>query len=426
MMAPNKIGTYSILSQIAIGGMAEIYLAKQENVYNIWRKVAIKRITKKLWGDQEVENMFCNEARVHSLLSHPNIVQFYEFGEDKESYFIAMEYVDGISLRQFIDAMIANKTPIPLEYCLQITAQILAGLQHAHEQADSTGTSLGLVHRDITPVNILLSRDGYVKVCDFGVVKSTLNQTLTQVGVIKGKFRYMSPEQIDGDILDARTDIFSCGTILWEMLTGKRLFDQQSDGHIAQAIRSGIYPKPSSIRNDLPTGVDIVVRKSLAPTRQKRYSSAREFQQDCELLLKQLPYNHKQPHFSVYLAAQLDHKRLPHQQGELSPAGNKTPSFPSLSKTNPIMSMPAAEQSYETSQYTAAPAETTEATERIALPSRWGKWVSRGILLPAQVFAGLTFIGNRLLIPLQKFQYSLRSKQHNWPEVRLTRTTSRQ
>src|SRR5688572_4027993 len=172
--------------------------------------------------------MFVDEARVQAHLDHPNIVQIYDFGEEKGSYYMAMELVHGATLRWVIDNATAVRRPIPMQHALRIAADVLCGLHYAHERTDDENTPLKLIHRDISPVNVLMSRAGIAKLCDFGVAKSELQRVMTRAGIVKGKFRYMSPEQINAEPLDRRADVFAVGTVLWEMLVGRRLFDHSS------------------------------------------------------------------------------------------------------------------------------------------------------------------------------------------------------
>ena len=301
-----QIGPYQIKEMLAAGGMAEIYLGQRTGPGGFEKSLVIKRITKKLLGDRDIEAMFKDEARVQAMLDHANVVQIYDFGEERGAYYIAMEFVAGATLRWVIDNANAVERPIPLEHALRITSDVLAGLHYAHALTDAEGTPLNLIHRDISPVNILVARSGVAKICDFGVAKSQLQSALTQAGHIKGKYRYMSPEQLGALPLDRRADVFSVGVCLWEMLTGERLFGHASDDDVVAAIRSGQYPAPSTRREGMPRAIDRIVRRALAPDPADRFRSARAFQLACEEILRLLPKPSNSVLLGEYICAELD------------------------------------------------------------------------------------------------------------------------
>jgi len=305
-MHPERVGPYEVIQPIASGGMAEVYLGRKTGPGGFEKRVVLKRITKKLLGDPEIEDMFVDEARVQALLDHPNVVQIYDFGEEGGSYYIAMEFVSGCTLRWVIDNAQAVKRPIPLQHALKITSDVCAGLDAAHNLKGPTGQPIGLIHRDISPVNVLISRNGVAKLCDFGVAKSQLQRVFTRVGIVKGKFRYMSPEQLDAEPLDPRADIFAVGVCLWELLSGRRLFDQADDEEIAEAVRSGEYPRASKYRSGMPRALDRVCRRALAPNRRDRFRTAREFQLACEEIMRLLPQGSCSATLGRYIGAELD------------------------------------------------------------------------------------------------------------------------
>jgi serine/threonine-protein kinase len=304
--ALQKIGPYAVEKLLASGGMAEIYLAKKRGPGGFEKSLVIKRITKKLLGNPEIEAMFLDEARVQSLLDHPNVVQIYDFGEAGGAYYMAMEFVAGATLRWVIDNALAVKRPIPVGHALRLASDILAGLNHAHQRKDKKGKRLGLIHRDISPVNILVARNGVAKLCDFGVAKSELQSVMTQVGMVKGKFRYMAPEQIQGRRLDHRADIFAVGVVLWEMLTGRRLFNQSREQDAVDAIIGGHFPAASKYRRDVPRPVDRLLRRALAADPRRRFKTARRFQLACEDLLRMMPETSNAALLADYVCAELD------------------------------------------------------------------------------------------------------------------------
>ena len=302
---PEKVGPYDVLGPLATGGMAEVYLARTMGPGGFEKQVVIKRIAKKLLGQEDVQAMFSDEARLQGLLNHQNIVQIYDFGLQEGDFFLVMEYVPGCSLRWLIDKAREENMPIPIGLAVRIAADILAGLHHAHNLKDLKGYPVNLIHRDISPVNILLSKNGIAKLIDFGVAKSQLQRQLTQVGILKGKFPYMAPEQLAGGSFDHRVDLFSVGVCLWEMLTGRRLFRFKNNNQVVRAILMGNYPLPSDYRSGIPKVLDRLVKKALTLEPDNRFQSAMAFQRECEDLLKHLPENANSLSFSNYLVAVL-------------------------------------------------------------------------------------------------------------------------
>jgi serine/threonine-protein kinase len=278
---PKKFGRYFLLDLLAQGGMAEIYRARLASADGAGRVIVIKRIQAGHGADQEFIQMFRSEIKVTMGFNHPNIVQLYDFGEENNQPYIAMEWVDGKNLRQLMARFIELKQRFPVDLAVQIIEQAACGLNYAHHFKDKiTGNALNIVHRDISPQNLIISFEGSVKVIDFGIAKASVNSEATRAGVIKGKPSYLSPEQINGDALDGRSDIFSLGTVLWELLAGKKLFAGDSDLAILKQIEScNTHVKPpSTINPDVPPELDYIVLRSLAKHRDKRYQTAEEFQ----------------------------------------------------------------------------------------------------------------------------------------------------
>jgi serine/threonine protein kinase len=301
-----RIGPYEVTELLAAGGMAEIFLGRKSGPGGFEKPLVVKRIHKKLLGDREIEAMFVDEARVQALLDHPHVVQIYDFGEDRGSYYIAMEYIAGATLRWVIDNAAAVRRPVPVAHALRIVGDVLAGLHYAHERTDNDGQPLRLIHRDISPVNILVARSGQAKLCDFGVAKSELQRAMTRVGTVKGKFRYMAPEQLNAEVLDRRADLFAVGCVLWELLVGRRLFDHAVEDDAVAAIRSGNYPDASDLRSDVPKSIDRVLRRALHPNRDKRYRTGRDFQLGLEDMLRSLPVATNAVVVGEYVSAELD------------------------------------------------------------------------------------------------------------------------
>ncbi len=222
---PVRFGKYLILDKIATGGMAELFQAKITSVEGFEKLVAIKKILPNLTQDKNLVNMFIDEAKLAAMLTHQNIVQIYDLGSMEGAYFIAMEYIHGKDLRVISRKAQGKKLPLPLEYALYIACRISSGLDYSHNLRDFQGNPLKLIHRDISPQNILVTYEGEVKIVDFGIAKAAKKTSDTKEGLIKGKVAYMSPEQAAGKVIDHRSDIFSTGILLWEMVTGKRMFE---------------------------------------------------------------------------------------------------------------------------------------------------------------------------------------------------------
>ena len=276
-----KFGRYFFLDLLAQGGMAEIYRARLASEDGAGRLIVIKRIQAGFDSNSEFLKMFKSEIKVTMGFSHPNIVQLFDFGEEQNQPYIAMEWVDGKNLRQIINRFHELNQALPIDLAVYIAEQSSAGLQYAHSYKDKiTGEPLNIVHRDISPQNILVSFEGGVKVIDFGIAKATTNSEATRAGIIKGKPSYLSPEQISGDILDGRSDVFALGIVLWEMLTGKKLFAGDNDLAILKLIEScQTHVKPPSTYNSkIPKELDYIVLKTLAKQREKRFQNAEELQ----------------------------------------------------------------------------------------------------------------------------------------------------
>ena len=269
---PLDFGKYRLLRKVAQGGMAEIFLA-QDKRGNI---CAIKRILPHLAHEENFIRMFIDEARIVSHLDHPNIAGVYDQGKVDGYYFIAMEFVQGHSLLALSDRAKSMKMPLPRGLLSYIVAELLAGLACAHSARDTKGRHLGIVHRDVTPQNVIISYDGEVKLIDFGVAKARARLTQTEAGFTKGKLSYMSPEQARGEELDARSDLFSVGIILYEITTGSRLFNKEGPGGILGAIVNDPIPPPTVKAKKFPKELERIVMKALDKSTSSRYQSADE------------------------------------------------------------------------------------------------------------------------------------------------------
>ena len=276
------LGKYELIRRLATGGMAELFLARASAMAGFEKLVVLKRILPAHAESEDFIRMFLAEARLAATLHHPNIVQVYDIGEQRGTYFFTMEYVQGQDLRRIVRAARRLQRALPLEHILHIIMGISAGLNHAHEKAGHDGTPLGIVHRDVSPSNVLVTYEGSVKIVDFGIAKAATAQTATIAGTLKGKIPYMSPEQCRGESVDRRSDIFSIGTLLWELTTGKRLFAGDNEFQTLNRVAQGDVPPPSSVRPDYPPELEQIVMKALQADPEQRYTTALDLQVDLE------------------------------------------------------------------------------------------------------------------------------------------------
>ncbi len=276
------VGKYRIVRRLAIGGMAEVFLAHTRSLHGFEKLVVLKRILPQYAENMEFVRMFLDEARLAAALDHPNIVHVHDVAEVGGSFFIAMEYIHGVSLLKVMRALTEARRPLPLEHALNIVIGVCAGLHHAHERIGLDGRPLGIVHRDVSPPNVLISFDGAVKVVDFGIAKANTATTSTGVGTLKGKIPYMSPEQCRTDPLDRRSDIFSIGIILYELTVGRRLFAADTEIAIIQKITTGGFPPPTSVHPAYPPELEALVMRALQLEVDARFPTARDLQVELE------------------------------------------------------------------------------------------------------------------------------------------------
>jgi serine/threonine protein kinase len=274
----SEFGSYHIVRHIGGGGMAQIYLAKTRGLAGFEKYLALKVINTDLADDDRFINMLIDEAKLTVGLNHVNICQVFDLGRAGNIYYIAMEYVDGIDVLELVNGLHAQGQMVPVEATALIARQIASGLHYAHSRKDPQGVPLNIVHRDISPQNILVSRAGEVKVVDFGIAKAAGMHTRTQAGVIKGKVHYMSPEQALGEAADARSDIFSTGIVLWEMLTSKMVYSGDNVRELVGRVRKAEIHPPSTYRPEVPPELDAIVMRALTRTREERYQTAHQLQ----------------------------------------------------------------------------------------------------------------------------------------------------
>jgi eukaryotic-like serine/threonine-protein kinase len=273
-IVPDTIGPYQVLERISAGGMAEVYKAKQTGADSFERPVAIKRILPHIARDPNFIAMFQAEAKLAVQLQHGNICQIYQLGRHDDSFYIALEYVDGRDVGAVLDYHQRAGRGIPLPQACYIISRALEGLDYAHNKRDAVGKPLNIIHRDISPPNLLISFEGEVKLIDFGLAKAVGSSIQTQAGIIKGKLAYMSPEQVRGTQLDGRSDVFALGIVFFELLTARRLFRRDSDLETFDAVRQCRIPRPSEFNPAIPEPLEQILLKALARNLDERYASA--------------------------------------------------------------------------------------------------------------------------------------------------------
>jgi serine/threonine-protein kinase len=279
-----KFGRYYLLDRIAVGGMAEVYRAVTRGVEGFRRTFVVKKILAEKASSPTFVRMFCDEARISARLHHPNIVQVYDFGHVGGSYFLAMEFLPGKDLSSLLRVLRAAKASVPPSLAAFIAREVALGLHHAHALRGSSGQPLGIVHRDVTPSNIMLLFAGNVKVLDFGIAK-VAEGAQAEGGGVKGKYGYLAPEQARGDDVDGRADVFALGVTLWEMLVGRRLFAGKNDLETLGNVLQKPVPAPSSLRPGVPPELDRIVLRALERARDQRYATAEEMARDCDAVL---------------------------------------------------------------------------------------------------------------------------------------------
>jgi serine/threonine-protein kinase len=271
------LGRYRVVDEIGVGGMASVHLARVDGPGGFQKWVAIKRIHPHLVEDDQFVDMFLDEARIAAGINHANVAQVFDLGKDENTYWIAMEYLHGEPLRELMRSVEEQQVTIPPHIAARICADAAEGLHGAHELRGRNGQLLNLVHRDVTPHNLFVTYEGYTKVVDFGIAKVVDRLASTRAGTLKGKLAYMSPEQVRGQEVDRRTDIFALGVVLWELTTNRRLFRMDTDLDTLEKVQACVVPLPSSIMPGYPAELEAVVMKALAQRKEERFQTAREF-----------------------------------------------------------------------------------------------------------------------------------------------------
>lgn len=362
-----QFGKYLLLEKVAAGGMAEVFLAKSAGAGGVNKFVAIKRILPQFSGHQEFIDMFKEEAKIAVNLNHGNVVSIFDFGIEKDSFFLVMEYVAGKNLRQIINEIKKINKTFSIEQVVYMIKEVAAGLDHAHRCVDSaTGRPLNITHRDMSPQNVMVSFEGEIKVIDFGIAKAESQLETTKAGTLKGKFGYMSPEQAEGFPIDPRTDIFALGIVLWELLANDRLFTANNEAAILRKIRDCQIPSIRKINPAVPPELERIVNKALAKDKNLRYQTAANFHRDLNRFLN-TQYPDFSPHdFSVFIKDSF-HQHYIEQRNKLvefakaQALDDKTKL--TLTKTDPMQVDHPLFQKMEEAQQVSRPTSKAEKTE---------------------------------------------------------------
>ncbi len=271
-----QLGKYRLYHHLASGGMGEVFLARHEGPAGFAKNVVVKRILSGIASDETFVTMFLNEARLAAMIEHPNVVQIFDLGLEGDTYFIAMEYIHGRSLRQLRRRLAEVKRPFPALLAARICSQALQGLHYAHNLCDDEGQHLQIVHRDVSPDNVLIGFNGVTKVVDFGIAKAAVNVSTTRAGAVKGKFAYMAPEQITGKPLDGRADVYATGVLLYELLSGQRPFSASSEPGLIRAILQEPATPAREANPAIPEPLNDVIMRAIARKPDERFASAEE------------------------------------------------------------------------------------------------------------------------------------------------------
>ncbi len=315
MIKPIPFGKYLLLDKIATGGMAEIFIAMTRGLGGFEKILVIKRILPHHTANKEFLSMFIDEARLTVQLNHSNIVQIYDFGEVQGHYYLAMEYVEGKNLREILARIEDLGEKMPLPHVLFLVSEIAKGLDYAHRKKDDkTHGTLRIVHRDISPQNILVSFEGEPKLIDFGIALADHKEEKRESGILKGKFGYMSPEQATNQKMDHLSDIFSCGIVLYELLTCQRLFSGENDLEILSKIKKCHIPSPSLFNPDVPEEVEKIIFQALKKDPKERFQKASDLQKELVNILYKTYPTYTSHELSFFLKRIFAHEVLEHKK----------------------------------------------------------------------------------------------------------------
>ena len=312
-----RFGHYVLLEKIATGGMAEVWKARMRGVEGFQKIVAIKKILPHLSDNADFVEMFVDEAKLAAQLNHSNIIHIYDLGRIATSYYIAMEFIDGHDLKSIMRTAGERDLRLPVELALFIASKIASALDYAHRKRDFDEKEMDLVHRDVSPQNVLISYEGDIKLCDFGIAKAASKASHTLAGALKGKLQYMSPEQAWGRRIDRRSDIFALGTVLFELLTGRKLFGGDNELSVLEQVRQAQAVAPSSISEDVTPEIDAIVMKALQREPEARYQTAGELAKDLDAIV----YNFWPTPTNADLAIYMHHLYSPDVAPVVAPEG---------------------------------------------------------------------------------------------------------
>jgi len=352
-----RFGQYVLQEKIATGGMAEVWKARMRGVEGFQKTVAIKKILPHLSDNQDFIEMFIDEAKLAAQLNHNNIIHIYDLGKIQGSYYIAMEYIDGYDLKTILKLATDRDQPINVELALFVASKIAAALDYAHRKRDFDERDLGLVHRDVSPQNVLISQEGDIKLCDFGIAKAASKASHTQAGALKGKLQYMSPEQAWGRTIDKRSDIFALATVLFDLLTGRKLFTGDNELSILEQVREARITPPSQYNDEVTPQIDAIVVKALQKDPANRYQTAGEMERDINQVLYSFKPTPTAADLAIYMhrlstseavapmpAASIAEPEPVREPGQLKPASAAyTPPAPAMAPAVPIAAEPAAD-----------------------------------------------------------------------------------
>lgn len=330
---PVRFGKYLLLEKMAAGGMAELYRAKTIGVQGLEKLIAIKKILPHLAKEKELTGSFIDEAKLAALLNHQDIVKIYDFGSMEDSYFISMEFLFGKDLRALFGKAKEKGRPLSIEYALYVMSRVCSGLDYAHKLKDFQGKPLNIIHRDISPQNVFVTYEGDVKILDFGIAKAASQSTITQYGMIKGKVAYMSPEQAAGKPVDRRSDIFSTGILLYEAVTGTRMFTGESTMQILARVREAEYAPAESVARGVPGKVFPILNRALAKDPEERYQSCGDMLADLEECMIELSMRPTAPGLGTYMKELLTDEIAAEDQATRESSGTMAVGEPEREKT---------------------------------------------------------------------------------------------
>ena len=383
----NVIGNYVVSHKLATGGMGEVYLAKQRGPVAFSRDVVLKKLHPSFMSDPQFVEMFLNEAQISANLTHPNIVHIYELFEDGDGYVIAMEYVRGGTVLSLLRACSAMGRALPIGPAVRIAIAVCEALHYAYNSTDEQGQPRHVIHRDVSPSNVLVGYDGHVKLADFGVAKA-LDIDATKGTTVKGKYGYLSPEQIKCKPLDQRSDIFALGILIWEMTTGRALFRRDNEVGMMYAVVEEPIPRPSERIDDYPADLDAVVMKALSRPREERFDNALELANELRRLAHQHGWDIEAPALT-----ELVRECIPDDQVAFGGVGSD--SFSRYRNTPP-------RRQTITSDYGTADsfASVEISREPVAYPPAQAARSHRGVVITTLLMVVLTAVFWTVIVPL--------------------------